>query len=162
MVSLFPKEQTVEVTRGERFNTDVNKMKSVWGRDVEMLRCRCSQRAVPVWENTGNAGPCPMLRSDSLCPSASRLPFIPTPQQHTWDLRRHGSLTVPILTWLGSSQKFNLALEIAFRIGVWFVHGPLMWLVFLFQRHIVSFSYAQSRPEFWEILEVRQNKIWKT
>lgn len=48
MVSLFPKEQTVEVTRGERFNTDVNKMKSIWGRDVEMLRRRRSQRAVPV------------------------------------------------------------------------------------------------------------------
>lgn len=31
MVSLFPKEQTVEVTRGERLNTDINKMKSIWG-----------------------------------------------------------------------------------------------------------------------------------
>lgn len=31
MVSLFPKEQTVEATRGERLKTDLNKMKSIWG-----------------------------------------------------------------------------------------------------------------------------------
>lgn len=48
MMSLFPKEQTVEVTRGERLNTAVHKMKSIWGRDVEMLRRRSSPGAVPV------------------------------------------------------------------------------------------------------------------
>lgn len=40
MVSLFPKEQTVEVTRGERLNAGVEKMKSIWGREVETLRRR--------------------------------------------------------------------------------------------------------------------------
>lgn len=50
IVTVFPKKQTEEVTRGERSNTAVNKMKKrIWGRTVQRLWRRSREWEPSNW-----------------------------------------------------------------------------------------------------------------
>lgn len=66
IVTVFPKDQTEEVTRGERSNTAVNKMKKrIWGKDsteaAEKVGRVRTLKLVPARENPGAAVPHPMF-----------------------------------------------------------------------------------------------------